>query len=116
MIPGRAASSAPASPTAPLGLRLLDDRGKPIAEPVKVCLYRRLETSCLERSPYEVPSSMYFESLTAEGPAHGPINVNRSDLAHAGPSDLSVRIARKGFLTIEGLPGRAGRPVSLFRR
>ncbi len=96
---------APASQAAPLRLRLLDDRGKPITEPVKVCLYRGLETSCLERSPYEVPPSMQkFESLTAEGPAHGPINLNRSELAGPGPFELSVRIPRKGLLTIQGLP------------
>lgn len=102
-----------ASPTvaAPLRLRLLDDRGTPIEASVKVCLHRGLDTVCVEKLPYEVPASMQdFDSLTAEGPEHGPIHVRRGDLVNTEAGDTSVRISRKAFLTVKGLPSD---PISL---
>ncbi|HTO77375.1 MAG TPA: carboxypeptidase-like regulatory domain-containing protein [Thermoanaerobaculia bacterium] len=97
--------AAPLSLAAPLRLHLLDDRGSTIGSSIKVCVYRGVETICFEQSPYEVPTSMRdFDSLTAEGPSHGPIHLRRIDLRHEGTDELSVRIPRKAELAIQGLP------------
>ncbi len=108
------ALAAPSMLAVPLRLRLVDDRGIQIEAAVKVCLNRGLDTICLEHAPYDVsPSMQDFDSLTAEGPAHGPIQVDRGSLGNLVAGEVSVRISRKAALAIHGLPSD-GVALSLY--
>ena len=112
-----AASLLAAAPMAAqtIQLRLVDDRQTPIDSPVKVCFYRVLETACLEQPPYVVPPQLQgFDSLTAEGPRHGPLNLKRAELASETSGPITVTVARKALVVIDGMP--AALTLSLYRR
>jgi hypothetical protein len=97
-------------------LRLQDDRGKQIQGPVKVCLSRGLETTCLDEPPYLIPPSMrVFDSLTAEGPEHGPVHLITVDSKTTGSEEYTVSLPRKALLVVSGIP-QEPMTLSLYSR
>jgi hypothetical protein len=86
-------------------LRLVDDRGQAVDEPLSVCFQIELASQCADVRPGEpatLPPS--FGSLRAEGAHHGPVSVRDRDLrpANGGPPVLAV--PRKALLRIDKLP------------
>jgi hypothetical protein len=108
-----ATGPAPASPA----VEFQDDRRAPVLEPVKVCFYRGLETACVEAPPYVVPAALQdFDSLTAEGPHHGPVVLKRADLVGAMVGGYAVTIPRKSRLDVTGTPIGTALSLSLYSR
>lgn len=98
-------------------LRLVDDRG--VAVPgLSACFQVELATQCAEAGrDGTVPLPPSFAGVRAEGPHHGPVAARGRDLrpeVEGGPPVL--RVPRKAFLQIDGLPP-AGSPltVEVFR-
>jgi hypothetical protein len=98
----------PPARTAVARFQLRDDRGVTIESPIRVCLYRQLETQCLEHEPHSVPVTLQdFDSLTAEGPDHGPVHINRRDLRLTTGGEFPVSVPRKAYLVVTNVPDQA---------
>jgi hypothetical protein len=97
--------TAPAWAAEP-ALRLVDDRGQAVADPVSACFQVDLATQCVDVAPggtVVLPPS--FSSVRVEGAHHGPAALRSRDLqpgADGGPPVLQV--PRKAFLQVDGLP------------
>jgi hypothetical protein len=86
-------------------LRLVDDRGQAVDEPLSICFQIELASQCADVRPGEpVPLPPSFGSVRAEGAHHGPVSVRDRDLhpANGGPPILTV--PRKALLRIDKLP------------
>lgn len=95
-------------------LRVVDDRNVAITAPLNVCFYAGLQTNCLRRAPYSAPSPVEnFDSLTVEGPEHGPVQLARQSLT-IEEGAYTVRVPRKARLLITGLP-KSTLTLSLYR-
>jgi hypothetical protein len=98
-------------------LRLVDDRGAAVPG-LSACFQVELATQCAEAGrDGTVPLPPSFAGVRAEGPHHGPVSARERDLrpeVEGGPPVL--RVPRKAFLQIDGLPA-AGGPltVEVFR-
>lgn len=96
-------------------LRILDDREQTISSRLTVCFYQGLTTACIDRPPYRLPGSLStFESLTIEGPEHGPIAITRQSLRVANDGTYRVSLPRKARLLVQNLPVRP-LTASLYR-
>jgi len=94
-------------------IRFVDDLGKPISAGLDVCLSRGSNTKCGFAVPYQVPVGFEaFESLTVDGPFHGPVLRQRSDLESAAGHHM-VTVPRKARLRVRE-PARAQTLVSLY--
>jgi hypothetical protein len=83
------------------GLRLVDDTGEEIRAPIRVCLNAGLLTECLEQAPYTVPSKLAgFTGVTAEGPGHGPVAIDRLALEQDGTGIYRLRVPRKASVAV----------------
>ena len=91
-------------------VRLVDDRGEPVAAPIEVCIVTGLERSCQHVERGLLATSADFDSITAEGPEHGPLSIRRQDLLAGGDGAARLVVPRKARLRVRQLP--AG-PVSL---
>jgi hypothetical protein len=87
-------------------LRIVDDVDHAIDERISVCFQVELAQQCSEvQSGAAVTMPPAFTSVRAEGAHHGPVSVHARDLHPApegGPPVL--RVPRKAFLRVEGLP------------
>lgn len=106
-----------AQTTAGQSLRLEDDRGQTIDEPLSVCFQIALASQCSEVRPGEavaLPAS--FAGVRAEGAHHGPVSVLDRELRPAGNGGPQVlRVPRKALLQVEKLPSDP-LTVSAFRQ
>jgi hypothetical protein len=99
-----------------IALTLQDDRGVPIRGDVKVCVYRGLDTQCWDAPPYFIPASLEdFDSLTAEGPDHGPVHPTRQSLRAAESGGYLLVVPRKATIAFTRL-GRRSLSASLYDR
>lgn len=92
-------------------LTLQDDRGLVIKAPIRVCFSRGLETECRDAPPW-VPSSGFetFDSVTIEGPDHGPVELTREKVARI------VRIPRKAVVQVHHAPADGSVIAALYFR
>jgi len=103
--------SESAGATTSNSLRAVDDTGKEIREPLRVCLYQGAETECLEQAPYRIPEKLAaFTSATAEGPGHGPVAIERRMLVQEASGAYLLSVPRKALVALRTSPGP---PVAL---
>jgi hypothetical protein len=89
----------------PVGLRLVDDRGKTVAAKLDICFQVGIRNDCISGragAPVQVPPE--FLSVRVEGPDHGPVSVRRQDLKREPDGGLLLSVPRKALLQIGGSP------------
>lgn len=96
-------------------LRLVDDRGQAVDEPLSVCFQVELASQCAEVRPGE-PASLppSFASVRAEGTHHGPVSARDRELRPADGGPAVLQVPRKALLRIDKLPSDP-LTVSAFR-
>ncbi|HMA18775.1 MAG TPA: hypothetical protein VKS03_10075, partial [Thermoanaerobaculia bacterium] len=95
-------AGVPASST----FRVLDDTGQEVSAPIRVCFYAGLLTECLDQTPYRIPPTLAaFTSVTAEGPGHGPIAVERRALQQDRAGAYLLRMPRKARVLLRASAG-----------
>jgi hypothetical protein len=112
LLAGLVMLALPTASSARIGVALVDDRGRAV-DSVAVCWYQKLETKCLSDPPFAVPRGFEsYESVSAEGPRHGPVSVTRGTLSTDG---FVLQVPRKGAIFAAGeLPPAAA--VSFYRQ
>lgn len=91
--------------SAPPHFSLVDDRGEAVRDQVRLCLSKELTTSCFEGPPFAIPPALApFDSVTVEGPRHGPAQAHRNELALTPEGGYRLVIPRKAELTVRNLP------------
>src|SRR5215208_3751411 len=86
-------------------LHLADDVRRPIHDVIEVCTISGLASVCSSHHgsarSLRVPS---FDSVTVEGPEHGPVTVRRADLLQGEDGAWRLMVPRTAPLELRGLP------------
>lgn len=86
-------------------LRLTDEHGQAIDEPLSVCFQVDLASRCADVKPGEaVALPPAFASVRAEGAHHGPVSVRDRELRPAADGGRTLQVPRKALLHIDKLP------------
>lgn len=106
-------AAAPAAAVAPAHLRLVDDRGKPLASAVEVCFRLETRSDCAQAAAAaQMVTPQGFVSVRVEGDDYGPVVVRRQDLSVQSDGSFRIAVARKALLTIERPARQPGRKES----
>jgi hypothetical protein len=86
-------------------LRLVDEHGLAIDEPLSVCFQVELASRCADVKPgAAVPLPPAFASVRAEGAHHGPVSVRDRELRPAADGGRTLSVPRKALLHIDKPP------------
>ncbi len=97
-----------------LPIRLVDDRGVPLASPVEACFQIDLRQDCVTVMPgadLVLPSEL--RSLKLEGPDYGPLSVSEREAHRKASEAQPLHVARKAALQVRQ-PGKAPLVLSLY--
>jgi hypothetical protein len=97
--------------SAAASIEVVDDRGLSITAPLRICFTKGADTLCRDARPWRVPEGFEtYDSATAEGPDHGPIEFTPETAA------APIRIARKATLAIQDAPPDGKLRASIYYR
>ncbi len=97
--------------TAAPAVTVEDDRGRAITASLRACFTRGLETRCVDAPPWATPPGFEeFDSVTFDGPDHGPVDLQRSEFRSP------VRVPRKATLRFSNLPRDLTLTAAVFYR
>jgi len=86
-------------------LRLTDEHGQAIDEPLSVCFQVDLASRCTDVKPGEaVALPPAFASVRAEGAHHGPVSVRDRELRPGADGGRTLPVPRKAVLHVDKLP------------
>ncbi len=92
-------------------IKVVDDRGLSITAPLRICFTKGVDTQCRDAAPWRVPEGFEaFDSATAEGPDHGPVEFTPATAA------ASIRVPRKATIAIENAPPDGKLRASIYYR
>src|SRR3954463_2216428 len=88
------------------GARFVDDRGSAIRAPLEACFQVETRTECSSASEGRLPRMPEgYWAVRIEGPDHGPLTLQRSQIRAGGDGMAVVQVPRKAELRIEARPG-----------
>ncbi len=94
--------------------RFVDDRGSAIQAPLEACFQVETRTECAPASDGRTSKAPQgFWALRIEGPDHGPLTIQRSQLKAGADGTAVVRVPRKAELQIQA-PAALSLTVSVY--